>query len=1755
MNSKNSKLQNKNKRKKYYFYIRRLRFVTKEKRTFVNRGESWIMKKADEFLFNAEKVQDDVFRKNYVDGLQTSARNQESQRESSQQSKFRIFQYLKLNQFDSRIEDEDQYWYFYRLKVGPLSLQILTANTIIILSILVLLIFRPFMNFNINFQLEAFVAWLVVWLVLNVLCLVYFLFFLHLPPQWRTYFPIDYNESWKLISSIILVSKLMIFVRNLTSTIFYTEYFCYGVSGTTDPQMVLYFVLMQILVDLFQSYIYSMLPFAWPFIVYFSAIQIAEIIVRCYSCQRQMDLPLRTQIIGSLIAGISLYFSNSVVLVSYSTQRSLKNAYLNSQKQKKATKENIRFVNLLCRDLKLTTLKYHRSLYCLRLLLRAKSSFYYDALQPKMNELNSMIESTNRIIDDLVFIIKVIEKRFQFLFSDDFEILLLIQNSVSFFFQNDPKKKDLINLRGLEDLRIKSNRTCLRILLFYSVLIGLDIIEKENANFQNENAVRHQLSIRYEVVTKNNKGSKEPFHFIKVFIEWPFAVHLKIKGKKNALIDSACIICQNICNAYSRRWKFRSSGIEFMFPFKHSTSNITKNPLLTFDRDHPEIIKFKQFLMREICLLITDNHMETLARDVIDHLPGNKEMTVLRELQPVTIFAHAVVLIQSEAISRHLREKGYSGKIILLSEQLSYFSELNAKNIDYGLQLPLTEQGLNEFLIYLYELMQDREGDSEKRNKKKSSSIGQLLKDKSKFSVSVSGKSTSSKDSGESAASEAIPVGVSFDIAKLHESFFWWRFQKPPFSFINLENPVDWTVINSVFLYTVLTFLGVYGIVFYLIILISLLTIVARSWIYHQRWIYQHFSFLSLYRLFIYFIILGSLTNVFWDFFEVKSGDNGTSLNLLPLNNPYKSFEDYLGMKRGFQPRGFSSFEFLCNFCTLLRYFNEVIPPPYFMPLVILYILRVLGNLWYYQNAGFFDATVTAAVSASFFCWILAFFICYFNQKELIQNEFLGLHNQIISADALERCSFFAKEFLIPRLDRFNDAEMDLLTKIVSLGKKESILSEFQLLCDSVLDSTTIDKNAFNSRILLLSPEMVNAIQQLQHNRRLTNALKYTLTTIDNSLTASISPFKSSPTSSVDEVRQNLLKNFKAHIIRLLIEDILRSFIHGGYETVIKFYIFIHPSVAVLRINKELFTTTLFDMVQQSMNRIEKNLEELPYLQKIDHQIMIWIQSTHIPNKIIPFSEVRQLQISVLDTGLIKTKLNSNSKNSKGKNSNPADSSFSRNPFDNFDLSIQKTSAGSSVFFPDIRIDKTDAYKKKFEEQNSSEENKTELNYLGKINFSQGNHGSDGVHDGNGANKVIKQSEIILSGYHRLSDQFLEYFDLPDRSEMGILFHPQYRSFQKVALPILLCTRSHDMELMLRKTHDELNILKIDPQNPKVYYQYCVDQIENILSVLSSLSFTLKPSVTVSSTDQAIQNIPSEVAPLPTTTANSLKLSKEQIVELKNIEKHYKRLYEQSFGFLTTVIEGSLAEGAAGSNGNGKGKGATKQSNRKNGKSAPKEDPSAGLSYKRGRVTVYCVEGEETSQRSHWMSHVFRSRYIHYKYRELVGYPSKRSFKDSDIVVFEFSPMLTRHSTNMKSNNNHNNNNIRKGSNNKSSRSNSFSSQSNDEGDDLFYRMEMPYNIKNAIHYLKAHGFLGMIVIVYQNLKKKRQDLRIPDDVIEANDETDEYFVASLQSPNEYTEAVKVDLHLTLPWNENLIDQIIIQWKKKLLNDLFLEKS
>jgi hypothetical protein len=1645
-----------------------------------------------------------------------------------------------------------------------------------------------------------------IWSIFSFLCFGYFLVSNYFPQPLLNSLHIDLYEAWSVLGSTILIGKIFTVVTRFVRSYLESNQ-CYSFYLLPNHDTIRSFIVPQTIFDLYQTSVFALMPFHWTWIFTFSLIQYIEDIYRIHSCISEYNhSSLRTELAYGVIITISLYFAIMVFFLVFNMQMTSFSSFKVIQDRNKIGKQKMKLINLLCRDVKLSALKHQQIFrqfltslspahirYQRQLKLQQERMQLADDSKESNSESDSdsskllsksekrrnrksfatevseeeeelyqfllrsqdHTSSINNTVNDIVFLVKLGEGRFEFVYSDSIHLpstfdQYMRQMSVSLD-KNEFHLPDFFTITSndLPNYTFKSHLICFRLLLCSSINIIYSMWKHSYLKYYDEVGEQaleeaEKISLCCRKVSKLI-DKKENITFVHLLFKFEFNDPGKfnypvfINETDNEELKSLCLVCKNIVNTFRGVFNVSSTGVEFTIPAdierddtdekkevaeekKSSTKEKAKN------KDKIEQIEnvpavFFQFLVKEACLYISDPAMESLAMDAIIKLCGSENcMDIYKnQLSLKGIEVYSLIFIQSVDALNLLTHLKYKGKVVLLSEQLLYLNDLKKMGVSYGLLLPSNMQEIKKLKSWLLEFIHKHE-----KRKFEYSSID------NSHSLGKSGGKSNINPSVVPSVNEIrsqefiFPQAMEYFKNEVRKSNFFISPTLPSDIRPKAENFVKWKTLLTVnnglvrtlhldvimpiflFFHFLLWRLGVCRDFNFKGFLLFGMMAWFRGYIHDFVLKPLRISLLFFFRIWVMAVVVVMVLAFFSDFVHITQ-EPGLTLSFYQVTYP-----TYQAFLTSYDNRGLQISFTMVNTLSYSRYFAELMPWPLSFFMLNLLTLRALSIFIIYYSS-FLDFFHLLMGAMFFICFYLIFtVILYYNQNNQ-RNEFRSIHQLILSDDFYDRCLFFAKDLVFTHVHKNYQIEenfMILMKRILMTKNSPFTKQQYSLLLNLQLNYKKI------TRILFL--------------------MKYT---------QNKKCFQASKETFLFDMKATLLFPFLSQICSLLLYE--NNYFHGLLDLnslfaqqgrrnekndndgkkhdnlldptfPVQIFIRIHPQVTLIRISRDLLLTTIMDLCSQALLNIQKTIQDDNRQELINHQVLLWIQPSY-HKEILRFNEIRELEVIVLDTSYLGYSAEELNEVMKSKNWKEG-----LHP-DNFENSTKKKNDGEVDDEEDIE-EVGEAQEEHLlrgigldvKDDNPGEPKDWKIR--GKTDFLKLKRqkeflklfanlsNEEKTHLFNERKKLSKQFQqkqfhsiqVMQTHFHSLSEAFNAYFQFSPAvslSECGFLSnHFQYHSYYKITLPYLLCSStSYDLELAMQS--EKASVRQFFPPSLKSLIQYHI--------LYNQKKFKDKESLKVT-----------------TGTPTSLH------------EKNHEKLYSTTSPSKVSAAKKSPPMKSTTNTNSNKNNGGAKSRNSTHSDSdSSSNNPNSnnGSNAKNkgfiGSVAMFYNAKRETYYVSKEVVSAFALKDWNcscHSYSTFVNtltavvFPDKSNFLDNDIIMLEHVPVSVHNNQDNAVNDNSSNSSPTHGSNHSNNNNNNNANNMVD--------------LRNFIHYIRAMGSQALIVVIYASYVKIPQD----------------HLAYCLHNPNEYTDAASADLHLFLPWKAEYIQRILSAWEKKFFSVL-----
>lgn len=697
--------------------------------------------------------------------------------------------------------DERPFREFFISKIKYLAIFILSFNIVTLgLVILGCSLMIDESNFGAKPFKAALNAYIGVWVIYTLLCLLYFLVVIINPTRVLEFLRIDMYETWLSLGNCLLVGRFILIVNDFTRDYVYISQ-CVDLKDTQGDYSMWY-LLFKTLLDFYQGVVICALPFQWPWVMGMAILLLFQVFRRLWNCHALLiDLPsaLQTQVVYGLIAASLMYFLLIIAIVSFTFERSVKSSYLNIQDQKALRNFMEKLVDLLCRNVKIPLQQVHSLFQNIKIL--SPTSMRLSELDRRLNLTTGAI---NKMVDDLLFLAKIEEKRFSF--TESYHHKLDLKEKVYdildvFAYSHLMKggRQPLFRLEIPSDCSITTDPYCFRILVLHALtaliiaeelsmqaIAGsannvpsaterMEIVIRCTAEVQHLTAgsgsssthttighsARNDLRQENRAQTKYHHANTTDTHNTQEGQAVILRVHIERRDENNTLhsrhdqyagcdkLQSSCHICRTIVDTYAQgEFLLYPRKVEFTIPVilegsldfqsdensgdnssksssvQSSFSNVSlksdnnaSTTLMTNLRDKSgskerDVEKddiLRQFMSNKVCIYITDTGLESLMMDAVNSLRHSELVMIHKQqLNTVDLQVRSVCFVQSLQACDELRlTYHFTGKIVLFSERLTYLDQRERSRFDKDVALPSTSREIRDLKVFLQTCLVD----------------------------------------------------------------------------------------------------------------------------------------------------------------------------------------------------------------------------------------------------------------------------------------------------------------------------------------------------------------------------------------------------------------------------------------------------------------------------------------------------------------------------------------------------------------------------------------------------------------------------------------------------------------------------------------------------------------------------------------------------------------------------------------------------------------------------------------------------------------------------------------------------------------------------------------------------------------------------------------------------------------------------------------------------------------------------------------
>ena len=425
---------------------------------------------------------------------------------------FRLWKQLQigfLQHYIIRDEHRYSYWQFRMSHSYKLAIMCLMMNIFIFLCGVPFLVHR--INHRSDEDLRSLRRGMIIhgsiWMVHTVLHFIYFLVYMWIPETTLKRLRIDLCGVWQGFAHLLVTVRFAIFIFDLFSQYLVSTHDqrsgrqCFGsYIMPSDGMVFVPFSVVVILIDFSQITLLSVLPFEWSTILQVSMIEACKMVIRLVTC---LDYEYH-EVSKNFMTGLAInsWYSLAMigVLATFGGERLIKSSFRNVQEQQKEALDKMNMVNMLCRDTKIPIQQMVQAFRGIESVVTKSNDFPIDKYLLKIDHYSNAL---NKVIDGLLFVVRIDEKRYHFQAIDKIHIKSLIQQSIDLFqmMLNLPEisRKIFIELNGNSNKdSILSSKYCVQVLIYYSFMALFSLVCENDIS---------KLSLLMLFLSKNNVNS------------------------------------------------------------------------------------------------------------------------------------------------------------------------------------------------------------------------------------------------------------------------------------------------------------------------------------------------------------------------------------------------------------------------------------------------------------------------------------------------------------------------------------------------------------------------------------------------------------------------------------------------------------------------------------------------------------------------------------------------------------------------------------------------------------------------------------------------------------------------------------------------------------------------------------------------------------------------------------------------------------------------------------------------------------------------------------------------------------------------------------------------------------------------------------------------------------------------------------------------------------------------------------------------
>jgi hypothetical protein len=646
--------------------------------------------------------------------------------------------------------------------------------------------------------------------------------------------------------------------------------------------------------------------------------------------------------------------------------------------------------------------------------------------------------------------------------------------------------------------------------------------------------------------------------------------------------------------------------------------------------------QLSQFIPTAVYVYATDASMIGLLKNVVGMLPGGNEVVVDSQINLAQLKLAAIIFVQSIDACRKIRHYGFHGKLVVLSERLSYFDDLERQNFDYGVSLPCSERELHSFIRWLFvRLLRDEVASSsqfslapnQKNKPRKMSRNRQLYlenMDQRSSRLLLKQKIRVIRRDQES----CLPIEpciikrwMNFAIVMQQFSQMRWLLTNVfqlAIPFHQFESYGRWKILNpgdSWWHYTSFTEVAALSVVLNMVYSYTigaatlLFAGVATCYFCTVLWRKSIFRFLQRQGFQINFTNWWWGLTVFDALFTAVTALNqifiAHELSTVYISDTH-SIDEFMNAKIRLYS-GSDLVFFVVSFPAWAKLAADYVPWPFCLYGSLILLFR--GLLIIRAMTSFLKLILSRFFYLILVMLMLVLILIQFNNELAYRQEFIALFDLIESKDFLEKCLQTSRRSLLLPLRCVDKHYSSFITEVVQRCKDDT---------------------------LFIGEQFKRKLEQLKVYRLVVKELSYSLQIADGNIF--------STPNAATSIYESMKEVYLFDTVRRICSSLLFSFGKDGKlidtdgltctidDLSLKIFLHVHPSLMLVRVDAELLTAIVCNGCRMAIERMFGN--EQCFGNGESSQLLIWIAPCEEITK-ESTTEINALQINMLDTGSI----------------------------------------------------------------------------------------------------------------------------------------------------------------------------------------------------------------------------------------------------------------------------------------------------------------------------------------------------------------------------------------------------------------------------------------------------------------------------------------------------------------------------------------